>query len=130
MSESSYGWNHDPATTFFSELMEAAHDSQSFGFTQDLRELDKIICRSPSRRNLEKIVNLWDPNAPTHETACLKQVAAAAWAIIEGKFRKEFRYRYGGDALGSTRITTYGRGSATSCLFSEIRQALTYPAYR
>jgi hypothetical protein len=71
----------------------------------------------PNRRQLEKMIELFSL-LPAQFSRKLKRQARA---IIRGDFRNEFRFRYS---------RTHKNSSTTSCFFSFIYQALTYPRRR
>ncbi len=77
-------------------------------------------CMAPTRKNLEKMRDdLRILRAPY-----TKGLRAHVEAILGGDLRHEFRYQFGGKA--TVTVSSYGKVSATSSLFSTVRQAARY----
>ncbi len=94
------------------------------GETQEafFKELRRISEMSPSKKNLYKVIDLIKATSAAHTQPTLANLLWIGLSIMEGKYDKEFRYRYGG--VPASGVSNYGKVSSTSELFSLIRQAL------
>lgn len=103
-------WVGDLDYTWFSDLADVGSEA-----------LFARACMAPTRANLEKLLQ----DLRTCRGAYCAGLRANVRAILDGKLRHEYRYHFGGHATREV-TSSYGKISATSCLFASIRQAARY----
>ena len=119
----SYPWD-DKYPKLFDSLVAWGQGKRAPEAEALFQIIDRRVGMVPTKHNLQALNIL----AMDGSGGWAIYLRGAVESILRGdkEIKRSFRFRYGGDALGPDRTTTYGKISATSCLFSEIRQALHY----
>ncbi len=112
----------NPPRTAHQTLSDKSFDALHGVKSPTVREIDRIAGLKPSRWNAQRVRDL----AAMHERYA--PVVAFMDSILTGKARKDWRYSFGGYAIGpaGSFASSMSRISATSGAFSLIRQAIHY----
>jgi len=112
--------SHSTEKSLYDTQSGAAFDAAFNAKGDNADELFHVTGMAPTRKNVERARKI------AKREKKFAKIVTFLDGVLKGRYRSEWRYQFGGEALGDRLVGGSRKVSAASGAFSQIRQALHY----